>query len=68
MNSNDISLLSDYESVQNSQASSNKVKLKITNNVTTKRLSKLPDSFRELVCVVAKSNLINPNGESHCTI
>ena len=68
MNSNDISILSDVESIKSSQNTSNKIKLKITNNVTTKRLSKLPDSFRTLVCVVAKSKLINLAGNSHCTI
>jgi len=54
--------------MNSSSTCSNKVKLKITNGITTKRLSKLPDSFISLVRVVAKSQMVNPNEQTHCTI
>jgi len=60
-NDANISILSDVESMQSASASSGKVKLKVSNGVTTKRLSKLPDSLFSLIRLIAKAGLVNPD-------
>jgi len=47
--------------MQSASASSGKVKLKVSNGVTTKRLSKLPDSLFSLIRLIAKAGLVNPD-------